>query len=238
MAGTGLHAYYLASVERRRCAGDRAGRLRAGLFDNYADQFDSHLVGALRYRRTAAGRSAGRQLRRRRALRSALDLGCGTGLCGPLVRPMVERLTGVDLSARMLDKARSLGVYDRLAQATSSSSWAPTTERCDLVVAADVFIYVGDLAPVFARLGRAMTGGVFCFSVESLEGAARPAPAAEPALRAFRALPRALGVAARLRGRHDAGRAGAGGPGPSGRGALRGPAQSARPGPAEAEFGK
>ena len=48
--------------------------------------------------------------------RSALDLGCGTGLCGPLVRPMVDRLTGVDLSARMIEKARSLGVYDRLEQ--------------------------------------------------------------------------------------------------------------------------
>jgi predicted TPR repeat methyltransferase len=41
--------------------------------------------------------------------------------------------------------------------------------RHDLVVATDVFIYIGDLAPVFAGIGRAVdAGGLFCFSVETL----------------------------------------------------------------------
>jgi predicted TPR repeat methyltransferase len=100
---------------------------------------------------------------------SALDLGCGTGLCGPLVRPLAERLTGVDLSARMIEKARSLAVYDRLEQGDVIEFLEGNGgERWDLVLAADVFIYVGDLEPVFARLERAMAEGVFCFSVESL----------------------------------------------------------------------
>ena len=102
---------------------------------------------------------------------------------------MAERLTGVDLSARMIDKARSLGVYDRLEQADIVEFLDGSDERWDLVLAADVFIYVGDLAPVFARLERAMARGMFCFSVEALERrrAAGPAPAAEPALRALAA---------------------------------------------------
>jgi len=82
---------------------------------------------------------------------------------------MVAALTGVDLSARMLEKARALGVYDRLAHADIVEFLAASPDRFDLVLAADVFIYVGDLARVFALLERAMARGVFCFSVEALD---------------------------------------------------------------------
>ena len=70
----------------------------------------------------------------------------------------------------MIEKARALGVYDRLEQGDIVEFLGGSEERWDLVLAADVFIYVGDLEPVFARLERAMAEGVFCFSVESLEG--------------------------------------------------------------------
>jgi len=166
-----LHAFYLASVQAGAAPATAPAAYVAGLFDSYADEFDSHLVGALRYqahRRLVDQLVAtcGQDAR----FRSALDLGCGTGLCGPLVRPMSQWLTGVDLSARMIEKARSLGVYDRLEQADVVEFLAGSDDRWDLVLAADVFIYVGDLEPVFARLERAMAGGMFCFSVESLEG--------------------------------------------------------------------
>jgi len=85
------------------------------------------------------------------------------------VRPMVGRLTGVDLSARMLARARELGVYDHLEHADIAEFLARADERHDLVLAADVFIYVGDLARVFALVARAMARGVFCFSVEALD---------------------------------------------------------------------
>ena len=171
MARTGTYAFYLASVEAGAAPATAPAAYVAGLFDSYADEFDSHLVGALRYQ-------AHRQLVDQLVatcgggarFRSALDLGCGTGLCGPLVRPMAARLTGVDLSARMIEKARSLGVYDRLEQGDIIEFLDGSEDRWDLVLAADVFIYVGDLEPVFARLERAMAEGVFCFSVESLEG--------------------------------------------------------------------
>ena len=49
-----------------------------------------------------------------------LDAGCGTGLCGPLVAPHAQRLTGVDLSAGMLAQASEKGVYDELGSRVCS----------------------------------------------------------------------------------------------------------------------
>ena len=43
-----------------------------------------------------------------------LDIGCGTGLCGPLLRPYASRLIGVDLSAGMLAHAEEKNVYTDL----------------------------------------------------------------------------------------------------------------------------
>ncbi len=172
-AESDLHQFYLASVGAGAAPAGPPHEYVAGLFDGYADEFDSHLVGQLRYQ-------AHRQLIEQLVVRagsgerweSALDLGCGTGLCGPLVKPMVERLTGVDLSGRMIEKARSLGVYDRLEHADIVEFLARSDERWDLVLAADVFIYVGDLERVFALLERGMVRGMFCFSVEALDDVA------------------------------------------------------------------
>ena len=100
-----------------------------------------------------------------------LDVGCGTGALTVEAARRVPAgsVLGVDLSARMLEKARALGVYDRLAHADIVEFLAASPDRFDLVLAADVFIYVGDLARVFALLERAMARGVFCFSVEALD---------------------------------------------------------------------
>ena len=148
------------------------------LFDDYAGQFDAHLVGLLGYRAHIV--LVEELLRLIRAegknFKSALDLGCGTGLCGPLVKPHANRLTGVDLSAAMLDKAQALGVYDALSHNDLSAYLARTQEQeqeqHDLVLSADVFIYVGALEAVFAGVARLLEpGGVFCFSVEKASDA-------------------------------------------------------------------
>lgn len=168
-ADASLHAYYLASVDGGGPPPIAPQAYVQRLFDDYAGEFDKHLVGKLGYQ--AHQRLIDRLLAVAGAsYRSALDLGCGTGLCGPLVRPAVKRLTGVDLSARMLHKAHELGVYDRLEQADAVQHLNGTGERYDLILAADVFIYVGDLAPVFEAARRAMDHGVFCFSVETVHG--------------------------------------------------------------------
>ena len=138
-----------------------------GLFDHYADDFEPHLLDVLHYRAHADVVAAAAPLCA--PLRtSALDLGCGTGLCGPLLRPLAQRVHGVDLSPTMLERARLRGSYATLTQADIAEHLRSTPERHDLVVAADVFIYLGDLAPVFAGVRRVLApDGVFAFSVES-----------------------------------------------------------------------
>jgi predicted TPR repeat methyltransferase len=139
------------------------------LFDNYADRFDTALVEGLHYRTP--------ELLTRLVLRDSppapldvLDLGCGTGLCGPLLRQIARRLTGVDLSANMLDKARGRGVYSDLECIELTDYLAARRAEFDLVIAADVFVYLGDLGPVFAGVQRALRpGGRFAFSVEAGE---------------------------------------------------------------------
>lgn len=146
------------------------------LFDGYAGDFEQHVVQALRYRAPEVLAAPLPQLHPL-PFRSALDLGCGTGLCGPLLRPMAGRLVGVDLSLRMLDQARARGDYDELVHGDIVQHLHDTHEPHDLVIAADVFIYLGDLAPVFAQLARLMpAGALFCFSAEAANAVAPAEP--------------------------------------------------------------
>lgn len=115
---------------------------------------------------------------------SCLDLGCGTGLMGPRLRPHVGSLRGVDLSPRMVEKAREKACYDSLAVGELVAFLeAQRMEGCppvDLVVAADVLVYLGDLAPVFtAAAATARPGCLFAMSTEAHDGGAEAAaPAA------------------------------------------------------------
>ncbi|MBI5718898.1 MAG: tetratricopeptide repeat protein [Burkholderiales bacterium] len=148
------------------------------LFDSYAEGFDEHLVGKLGYRtpwliaemlprESRGGAGDGPAAKRWRA---ALDLGCGTGLMGPLLAPRCEVVDGVDLSTLMLGKARALGCYRHLVHGDLAAHLQGTGERHDLVVAADVFVYVGDLEAVFAGVARVLeAGGLFAFSVEEAD---------------------------------------------------------------------
>jgi predicted TPR repeat methyltransferase len=139
-----------------------------GLFDQYAGHFDRHLVGVLDYRTPELLAAL---LRAHPATESglALDLGCGTGLCAPMLRPQARHLVGVDLSEKMLEKARETGLYDELACADILAWLDEQDEQWDLVLAADVLVYFGELAPLFERVARALRpGGRFAFSVESL----------------------------------------------------------------------
>lgn len=165
-----LLRYYLAGLHEGQAPQHPPRQYVQALFDGYADGFDAHLVQALRY-------DAPRLLLQRlastgRRWNSALDLGCGTGLGGPHLRAVADRVTGVDLSANMLAKAAALGEYDALEQADVLEYLAAGRDSFDLVIAADVFIYVGALDEVFARLAqRVAPGGTFCFTVEESGGA-------------------------------------------------------------------
>lgn len=144
------------------------------LFDDYADRFDTALVERLDYTVPAklARLIADHDDRR---FEVAVDLGCGTGLFGAEIRDRVARLEGFDLSANMLAKAEEKGLYDFLAKADLSLDPAQSglfdeglaDGRADLVSAADVLMYLGDLANAFTLAARlARPGAFFAFSVE------------------------------------------------------------------------
>jgi predicted TPR repeat methyltransferase len=144
------------------------------LFDDYADRFDTALVERLDYTVPAKlARLIADQDDRRFEL--GIDLGCGTGLFGAEIRNRVTRLEGFDLSVNMLAKAEEKGLYDLLAKADFSLGPSDSglfaeglpRARADLVSAADVLMYLGDLANAFSLAAcLARPGAFFAFSVE------------------------------------------------------------------------
>lgn len=152
------------------------------LFDNYADRFDSHLVHSLAYTGPALLKSALARVQSARMGRMSftitLDLGCGTGLMGEAIRAETAFLAGCDLSVRMVEKARAktqhdgLPLYDKLAVAGLVEFLTSRRDgSADLILAADVFVYLGELAPAFAQSARVLAaGGLIAFSVQSHAG--------------------------------------------------------------------
>ncbi|GAB2603029.1 hypothetical protein GCM10027034_40090 [Ramlibacter solisilvae] len=164
-----LNRYFLAGLRGDQAPAAPPRRYVQGLFDGYAQGFEDHLVQVLRYR---APEILVRGLGPRR-FDHVLDLGCGTGLCGQQLRPLSRRITGVDLSANMVEQARARGVYDEVLQADLLEALAGRRAQHDLVIAADVLVYVGALEAVFAAVGEALVPqGLFAFTVELADGTA------------------------------------------------------------------
>jgi predicted TPR repeat methyltransferase len=141
----------------------------AGLFDGYADRFETHLNVTLQYQ---TPRILFRHLEPiLKADSDIIDLGCGTGLMGELLRSKVRTLVGVDLSRKMLDKAGEKEIYDLLILGDIEGVLANRENVYDAVIAADVFVYLGDLTKTFLSVNsRLRAKGLFAFSVESGTG--------------------------------------------------------------------
>jgi predicted TPR repeat methyltransferase len=143
------------------------------LFDQYAPRFDAELVGGLGYRgpqllRRAVESVAGAGVRFERMV----DLGCGTGLAAEAFAPLCRTAVGIDLSPGMIEIARRKGLYVDLAIAdmTERLTREPSSS-VDLVVAADAFVYLADLAPVCRQAARVLVPrGLLAFSVETHPG--------------------------------------------------------------------
>jgi predicted TPR repeat methyltransferase len=154
------------------------------MFDDYAERFDKSLIEKLGY---AVPRKLAELIVETQGqagnFRLAVDLGCGTGLLGAELTGRVDRLEGFDLSQKMLAKAAEKRIYQHLAPADLSLPPATSglfgddlaSHRADLIAAADVFIYLGNLDAVFANVKElAAPGAVFAFSVEDAQEAVRP----------------------------------------------------------------
>lgn len=142
------------------------------LFDRYAERFDADL-GRLRYQAPdALGRAVSEIAAPAPGSLDVLDLGCGTGLSGLPFRAVARHLAGVDLSPRMVAQAQSRGIYDALSAEDAMAFLGRAPARWDLVVAADMLMYLGDLAPLLAAARRALRpGGWFAGTLEQAEGA-------------------------------------------------------------------
>jgi predicted TPR repeat methyltransferase len=100
-----------------------------------------------------------------------LDLGCGTGLMGPILKPVSRVLTGVDLSAAMLEKASEKKLYDRLHKADITNFLHTSNERYDLITCMDTFTYLGSLDEVLTQINQKLnSAGRLIFSTEKLSG--------------------------------------------------------------------
>ena len=171
-------ARHLYAASAGNVAPDRASDeyVRAH-FDSAASSFDANLRN-LQYRSHEAVASALTDIAKHRAggsFETVLDAGCGTGLCGPLLRPSCRRLVGVDLSPRMIDQARArsisqsprLPVYDELVVAELCAFMRSRANTFDAIACADTLVYFGALEdPISSAHTCLRAAGTFIFTVE------------------------------------------------------------------------
>src|SRR5579871_4410979 len=123
------------------------------LFDQYAPRFDRALIDDLGYRGPSvlfkAVLSARAAVKKPAFFKRAIDLGCGTGLAATAFAREVDRFIGIDLSPRMIERARLTGLYAELEVADMAQGLRGKSDgSADLILAADAMVYVSDLAPV------------------------------------------------------------------------------------------
>ena len=143
----------------------------ANYFDQYAHTFEQHANSIMRYQVPAMFKRLVDHLGFA-GLDDvmALDLGCGTGLCGEFLAPIAARLDGIDLSPAMIKASKEKGYYTNLIQAELVPGMQGLPKQSyDIILAGDVFCYIGDLEPAFAEVRERLSArGRFIFSVESM----------------------------------------------------------------------
>jgi len=152
----------------------------SNLFNNYALYYDKHMTGTLDY---TLPQHIGRVLHQLHCMKvkRVIDLGCGTGLTGIVLRELTDHLTGVDIAGKMLAQAQEKGIYDELAEAELINFLQQDKHHYDLAVAADVLPYLGELDPLFESISQRLNKqGLFLFTCEvgsdkpwQLQGSAR-----------------------------------------------------------------
>lgn len=146
------------------------------LFDQYAPRFEHTLINDLGYRAPSLifrAVLAARVAAKKPALfKRAVDLGCGTGLAASAFARQVDHFIGIDLSPGMIKEARATGLYAELEVADMIEGLRSKSDAsANLVVAADAFVYLSDLAPVLAEARRVLApGGVLAFTLETHAG--------------------------------------------------------------------
>lgn len=137
------------------------------IFDNYANGFEQSLLNKLHYQTPMRLRELYRAHFPDDKRKHCLDLGCGTGLAGVELTPYCQQLTGIDISEEMLRVAHDKEIYQQLLKGDIQSFFESSNTFYDMMVAADVFTYMGDLEKIFKGCSsQAMDQALFLFSVE------------------------------------------------------------------------
>lgn len=145
------------------------------IFDNFADTFDRQLASLEYHAPAHVDEEVTRIYGAPQPRLVVLDAGCGTGLCGPSLRPRASFLVGVDLSPAMVNLARKRDVYDALVVGELTAYLQAHENASDLIVSADTLVYFGDLGEVTLAAAKALRpGGVLIFTVERADAVQAP----------------------------------------------------------------
>lgn len=137
------------------------------VFDNYAKGFEHSLIDKLEYRTPDALHKLYSNLFPDSSRTLALDLGCGTGLAGTVFKDCCRVIIGIDISDKMLDVAAEKKIYQKLIKDDILHFLQDNSDSFDLILAADVFTYMGSLEAVFTQCSENIADkGLFLFSVE------------------------------------------------------------------------
>jgi predicted TPR repeat methyltransferase len=143
------------------------------LFNQYAPRFEAALVDDLGYRGPAllfkAVLAARAAVRKPAFFRRAIDLGCGTGLAARAFAAQTDEIIGIDLSPRMIELAQLTGLYAELEVAEIAEGLASRPDAsAELILAADVMVYVHDMVPLLREAARVLTpGGLLALTAET-----------------------------------------------------------------------
>jgi predicted TPR repeat methyltransferase len=146
------------------------------LFDQYAPRFEHALINDLGYRAPAlifkAVLAARVAAKKPAFFKRTIDLGCGTGLAGQAFARQVDHFIGIDLSPGMIKEARATELYAELEVADMIEGMRTKPDAsANLVIAADAFVYLSDLAPVLTEAKRVLVaGGTLAFTLETHAG--------------------------------------------------------------------
>jgi predicted TPR repeat methyltransferase len=167
--------HYLASCSGQDAPARASDDFVREEFESFANHFDANLA-SLDYRAPSlVHEEVARLCGTPEGRLAVLDAGCGTGLCGPLLRPFARLLAGVDLSPAMVEKARQRGGYDALVVEELTAYLGRHEQTNDLIVSADTLVYFGDLTDVtVAAAGALRPDGRLVFTVESTDPTQAP----------------------------------------------------------------
>jgi predicted TPR repeat methyltransferase len=130
----------------------------ARYYDDWAEDYDRTLAD---WRYEAPERVAEQLRAELPAAANILDAGCGTGLSGrALAAAGFACIDGMDVSARSIAIARSLGVYRALAQVDMQKLPLPCEDNCyDGLACVGVLTYVPDSDAILREFSRVLKPG-------------------------------------------------------------------------------